>query len=125
VSDSFDLDAAGLRADRGDLALGVEVLARKLEDALPRETTVGRRPKRLLSRDKIVETIEVRLGGTRYALRAKGGQIEAERAQEVRGVVIRREPLDFDEWVAALTADLREQAQSSAEARTALERLLA
>ena len=124
MSDSFDLDAAGLRADRGDLAVGVEVLARKLEDALPRETTVGRRSKRLLSRDKVVETIEVRLGVTRYALRATGGGIEAERAQEVRGVVIKREPLEFDEWVAALTAELREQAQNSAEARTAQDRLL-
>ncbi len=124
MSDSFDLDAAALRADRGDLAVGVEVLARKLQDALPRETTVGRRAKRLLSREKVVETIEVRLGVTRYALRAKGGQVEAERAQEVRGVVIRREPLEFDQWVAALTAELRDQAQSSAEARTALDRLL-
>jgi hypothetical protein len=124
VSDSFDLDAAGLRADRGDLTAGVDVLARKLEDALPQETTVGRRAKRLLSRDKVVETIEVRLGATRYALRAEGGRIEAERAQEVRGVVIKREPLEFDAWVAALTAELREQAEGSAEARTALERLL-
>jgi hypothetical protein len=124
VSDSFDLDAAGLRADRGDLAVGVEVLARKLQDALPRETTVVRRAKRLLSRDKVVETIEVRLGVSRYALRAAGGRIDAERAQEVRGVVIKREPLGFDEWVGALTEELREQAQSSAEARTALDRLL-
>jgi hypothetical protein len=124
VSDSFDLDAAGLRADRGDLAAGVEVLARKLEDALPRETTVERRAKRLLSRDKVVETIEVRLGVSRYALRAQGGEIEAERAQEVRGVVIKREQLGFDEWVTSLLAELGDAARGSADARTALDRLL-
>lgn len=120
----FDLDAAGLRADGSDLAAQVEVLAAKLLDALPEATSVQRRSRRLLSRDKVVEAIDVRLGDGRYALRVDGGRIEAARAHEVRGVVIRREELGLQAWLDALTGELREAAASSAQARTALERLL-
>lgn len=121
---SFDLDAAGLRADGADVAVRVEVLARKLEEALPAATTVQRRAKRLLSRDKVVESIVVRVAETRYGLRLRGTDIDADRQREVRGVVIKREPLGFDEWVSALTDDVREQAAGSAEARAALDRLV-
>jgi hypothetical protein len=119
----FDLDAAGLRADGAQVASGVEVLAAKLEGALPTRTTVRRRAKRLLSREKVVEAIEVRLGDWRYALRVEGGRPDAAREQEVRGVVIRREPLAVGAWVAALTGELRAEAATSAEARDALDRL--
>ncbi len=120
----FDLDAAGLRADGAEVATGVEVLAAKLEAALPAATTVERRSKRMFSKDKMVEAIEVRLGAGRYALRVSGRSVEATREHEVRGVVIRREALGLEAWVAALTDELREQANGSAEARTALDRLV-
>jgi hypothetical protein len=121
---AFDLDAAGLRADGRDLAAGVEVLAVKLESALPSECRVQRRARSLFDREKVVETIEVRLGEARYSLRHHRGRVEASRDKEVRGVVIKREQLELAEWVAALEADLREQAQTSAAARAALERLV-
>jgi hypothetical protein len=120
----FDLDAAGLRADGAELLVGVEVLARKLEDALPRETTVRRRNKRLFGGGKVVESVEVRLGTTRYRLDVDRERIGCERSQEVRGVVIKREPLELADWVGALTAELSEQAADSAEARSALQRLV-
>jgi hypothetical protein len=121
---SFDLDAAGLRADGAALTTNVEVLARKLEDALPAACVVQRRSKRLFSKDKVVEAIEVQLGTVRYALTLDGQRTEATRAQEVRGVVIKREPLELEAWVTAITDELREQAESSAQARAALDRLL-
>jgi hypothetical protein len=121
---SFDLDAAGLRADGRDLAAGVDVLAVKLEAALPSECRVQRRARGFFNRDKVVDSIEVRLGSARYALRYHRGQVETSRDQEVRGVVIKRESLGLADWVAGLEADLRELAQTSAAARTALERLV-
>jgi hypothetical protein len=124
AEDSFDLDAAGLRADGADVEAYVEVLARKLEDALPGETDVRRRSKGLLSRAKVVEAIEVVLGDHRYELRRHGRRVEATRARQVRGVVIKREPLELQEWVSGLTGELREQAAGSAEARAAFERLM-
>jgi hypothetical protein len=124
ADDSFDLDAAGLRADGADLDAYVEVLARKLEDALPAETDVRRRSQGLLSRTKVVEAIEVALGDHRYELRRDGRGVEATRAKRVRGVVIKREPLELQDWVNGLTSELREQASGSAVARAALERLV-
>lgn len=120
----FDLDAAGLRAGSADLATGIEVLAAKLEDALPAATVVRRRSRSLFSREKVVEEIEVALGDWRYGLRMERGRVEASRQQTVRGVVIRREPLDLDSWLAAMAAELREQAATSEQARAALERLV-
>jgi hypothetical protein len=121
---TFDLDAAGLRADGPELLSGVEVLAHKLELSLPAATTVRRRARRLFSKDKVVASIEVRLGSTRYAVQVDGERVTADRAQEVRGVVIKREPLDLAAWVGALESELREQAVDSAEARAALDRLV-
>jgi hypothetical protein len=121
---TFDLDAAGLRADGPELIAAVEVLARKLEISLPRATTVQRRSKRMFSKEKFVEAIEVVLGTTRYALHVDGDRIAADRANEVRGVVIKREQLEVADWIGALTEQLREHAADSAEAREALERLV-
>jgi hypothetical protein len=124
MADSFDLDASGLRADGADLSAYVEVLARKLEGALPSETDVRRRSKGFLSRDKLVEAIEVTLGEQRYALERQGRGVSAWRAKVVRGVVIKRETLELDAWVDELLGQLRELAAGSASARTALERLV-
>jgi hypothetical protein len=121
---TFDLDAAGLRADGADLLIGIEVLARKLEEALPQATHVRRRAKRLFSKDKVVEHVEVRLGTARYCLAVDGHAVSADRRQEVRGVVIKRESLELADWVNGLTGELREQAADSAQARDALERLV-
>lgn len=122
---TFDLDAAGLRADGADLVVGVEVLAAKLEDALPAATTVQRRAKGLFGRGKKhVRSVEVRLGEVRYALAVDGQAVTADRCREVRGVVIKREPLELAAWVAGLGDELRAQAADSEQARRALERLV-
>ena len=117
----FDLDAAGLRADSADLKTYIEVLARKFESALPTHTVVERRSKRMLSREKVVESISVTLGDFLYELRSNG---QASRAKAVRGVTIKTEPLALDDWVQALADDLSARADESAEARAALERLV-
>lgn len=122
---SFDLDAAGLRSDGAAVTGSVETLARKLEDALPAATTVQRRSRRMFSKEKVVEAIDVQLGTVRYSLTLDGQRTQTSRAQEVRGIVLKREPLALDAWLAAITGDLREQATANAEARDALERLLA
>jgi hypothetical protein len=121
---SFDLDAAGLRVDTADVAAYVEALAHKLEIALPGQTTVQRRAKKFLSREKAVESIQVQLGDHSYVLRAHGHRVQASRGTTVRNVTIRNEPLELDDWVRALAGDLRARAAESAEARAALDRLV-
>jgi hypothetical protein len=120
----FDLDAAGLRLDSADIVLSVEVLASKLEGALPAATKVQRRRKSPLSKDQRVKELEVRLGASCFALRVEDGDVQAWRGREVGGISIKREPLDPQAWVLALSQELRSEAQRSSQARSALSRLL-
>jgi hypothetical protein len=126
--ESFDLSAAGLRADGTDLRISVEVLAAKLESSLPGRTRVERRGGGLLGRgEKHVRQIQVDLGSgsdTRYELSIDGDRVEGFRERKSGGIAIKREPLDPDAWIAALTEELQSEAQRSAEARTALEGLV-
>jgi hypothetical protein len=121
----FDLSAAGLRADGTDLRISVEVLAEKLEQALPGRARVERRGGGVLGRGpKRVREVRVELGGNCYQLTVADDRVEGLRERQVGGISIKHEPLDPEEWVAALTADLRAEADRSAEARAALQRLL-
>ncbi len=121
----FDLSAAGLRADGGDLRISVEVLAGKLEESLPGMTQVRRRGGGLLGRGpKRVSELQVELGDTRFQLAVRDEQLECSREKQVGGISIKREPLDPATWVGALTDELRSEAERSAQARTALSKLL-
>ncbi len=125
AEEDFDLSAAGLRADGTDLRISVEVLASKLEQSLPGRTRVERRGGGLLGRgEKRVRQVQIELGACSYQLAVADGRVEGFRERKVGGISIKREPLGPEEWVAALTQELREEAQRSAEARTALERLV-
>ena len=120
---SFDMVAAGLRADATDLNAFVEALAVKLEGALPGRVTIARQGG-LFSRSKGVREISVDMGDSRYSLVSNGGRIETTRRNEVRGIAIKSEPLELEEWIAALSRELEAAARESADGRQALERLL-
>jgi hypothetical protein len=125
IEEGFDLAAAGLRADGTDLRISVEVLAAKLEESLPGRAHVERHGGGLLGRgEKRVRQVRVELGPTRYQLAVDGDQVEGFRERQVGGISIKRESLDPDAWVAALTTELRAEAERSSEAREALARLL-
>jgi hypothetical protein len=120
----FELVAASLRADATDLAAFVEALAVKLEGALPGSVRVERRGGGLFSRDKRVRRISVTMDETRYDLERDDGALRTSRCSQVRGIVIKSEPLDLDAWIEALSRELAVQARQSERARIALERLL-
>ena len=123
--DDFDLSAAGLRSDGSDLRISVEVLASKLESSLPAQTRVERRGGGLLGRgEKRVRRVQVALGDTSYELTVAADRVDGSRERKVGGISIKRESLDPGEWVSALAAGLREEAERSSEARAALERLM-
>lgn len=123
--ETFDLAAAGLRADGADLRISLEALASKLEQALPGAARVQRSGGGLLGRgERRVREVRVDLGEARYELRFEGASLSGSRERVSGGISIKRETLDPGAWLAALTEDLRAQAQRSAQARTALEGLL-
>jgi hypothetical protein len=123
--DSFDLAAAGLRLDGADLAMSVQVLATKLEQALPGQAQVERSGGGLFGRgEKRVRRVHVEVGSCAYELALDGTHLQGSRVRQSGGIAIKRESLDPDAWIAALTADLRVEAERSAQARAALEKLL-
>ena len=82
----FDLSAAGLRADGEDLRVSLEVLASKLEQALPGRAQVERRGGGLLGRgEKHVRLVKVELGEMRYQLALDGERVEGFRERQVGG----------------------------------------
>jgi hypothetical protein len=119
-----ELVAASLRATAGDLKTFVDVLANKLEAALPGRVLVERKSTRFLGKEKRVERIQCLLGEARYVLSMRDG-IEARRAKEVRGVVLKTEQLSLDEWLGSLALDLAGEARTNEQAQLALQQLLA
>ena len=123
--DDFELAAAGLRGDGAEVRMSVEVLASKLEQSLPSQARVERRGGGLLGRgERRVRAVRVELGTAAYMLGIHDGRVECARERQVGGISIKRESLSPDEWIAALTGDLRSEAERNANARTALEELL-
>jgi hypothetical protein len=119
----IDSLAASLRADAGDLAVFVEVLARKLEAAFPDATRVQRRFAGLRTKRK-VERVEVAVGSEQYILFYRGGRVEARRATAVRGITVGGEPLSLDDWIESLARALAAEADESERGRASLEQLL-
>ena len=125
MAEDFDLIAASLRADAADSRGLAEALAVRLETALPTQTRIHRRSRKLLSREKVVKAIEVDAGENRYALAVgDSGALETTRSAAVRGIVLKNDPLPLDEWIDSLARDIAEQARASEQGRQALERLL-
>ncbi|HUA10941.1 MAG TPA: hypothetical protein VMA83_02955 [Solirubrobacteraceae bacterium] len=125
AQEGFDLAAAGLRGDGAELLTAVEILASKLEQALPTQTRVQRSGGGLLGRGaKRVSEVRVELATATYLLDVKNGRVEGFRQREVGGISIKREALGPDEWIAALTNDLGTEAERSSQARSALDDLL-
>jgi hypothetical protein len=119
----MDLLAASIRADAADTRLFVEVLATKLEEALPGIVEV-RRQKGLLRRSHPVQALFVQLGDRRFELHHHPHTVQARIALQARGITLKTEDTPLDAWIDALSRALDERARTSAETRAALERLI-
>jgi hypothetical protein len=121
---TFDLLAGALRADAQDNATFLEVLAAKLEDALPGRVQVHRAGG-LLRKTHPVTAMDVELGEDRFHVSAPApGQLETRHSRAVRGIVLKSDALGLSEWIDALSQALVAEAARSEADRTALERLL-
>jgi len=119
----FELLAASLRSSGSDLDVFVEVLADKLERALPGRVVVERRGLRRFSRERRVARIEVALGDNRFTVVVGRGVVETRCAKAVRGVVLKTEALPLEGWLEALGRELAVEAEASEQSRVALDEL--
>ncbi|MFI1198531.1 hypothetical protein K2224_18535 [Streptomyces sp. BHT-5-2] len=120
--------AAALRRDAADLEVYAQVLTVTLADALPPGSVAVERRRtmadRLAGREGRVDRLDVSLGEQRLLLNLSGGRPSGEICKEVRGVILSRRPVPLDEWVRELAGAIAARAESDAQARAALERLL-
>jgi len=123
-----DLVAAAIRADTADLDSYHRVLSATVADLLPvgmvevdRERSVK---DRMAGREGRATSIRVRLGEVTLELATRHGGLVATSAREVRGVVISRQEISVAEWTQLLAEHLAKLAAKSAEARSALAKLL-
>lgn len=129
-SDGMDVEllAAALRQDSADLDVYAKVLSVNLVESLPPGAVQVERKRsmsdRMAGREGTVTSLDVALGELRLGLRMDRGRPIGEVCKEVRGVVLSRQQVNLDEWIAALAQGLADAAASSARAREALQRYL-
>ncbi len=119
----FDMVTASLRADAADLRTFMEVLASKLNEALPGCLKVEREGG-LFSHSHPVKRLQVELGNTRFVLERSAGGMEGKMVHLVRGVALKTEEASLEHWIDTLSQRLAEHANSSSQARQAISRLL-
>jgi hypothetical protein len=129
-SEGMDVEllAAALRQDSADLDVYAKVLSVSLVESLPPGAVQVERKRsmadRMAGREGTVTSLDVALGEMRLGLRMDRGRPIGEICKEVRGVVLSRQQVGLDEWIAALAQGLADTAASSARAREALRRYL-
>lgn len=121
---SFEELAASFRADSQDLATFHEVLAKKLEDALPQGAVQIRRGGWAFSSNRPLVELNVDLGGNVFKFEHTNRGYQYRLSKMVRGIALKNEALKFTEWLDALAQALWEEANRSDETRQALERFL-
>jgi hypothetical protein len=119
----FDLLAASLRADAGDIEAFVEALATKLEASFPGHVQVDRKGG-LLGGRKRVERMAVELESDVFELAREHAQVGCRRRTVVRGIALKSEELPLERWIDELSAALLRAAGESDRSRAALQRLL-
>ena len=119
---------AALRMDSADVAVYTRVLTKSLSEALPPGYVTVERERsmsdRMRGRPGEISKVVVRLGDQLMTLAVKNGQPAAEICREVRGVVLSRENVPFQQWASALASALVVPAENNAQAAEARRRLV-
>ena len=125
---SLEMVTAALRMDSADVAVYTRVLTKSLSEALPPGYVTVERERSMSDRMRAgpgeISKVAVRLGDQLMTLAVKNGQPAAEICREVRGVVLSRENVPFQQWASALASALVEHAENNAQAAQALRRLV-
>ena len=119
----IDLLAASLRADGSEIGSFVEVIAVKLEEAVPGLVKVQRRRDGMFGPKRAV-AVALDAGDQRLELRRSGAGVQARSSRLSGGIVLKSEIVDTDVWLVALGTALAAEARRSQTTRQALERLL-
>ncbi len=125
---NVEMVAAALRADSTDLDAYHKVLSNTIGEMLPEGMVEVDRQRsmsdRVAGRPGTATAIRIHLGDKTLELSAHHGRLLATVAQEVRGVQISKKEVAVGEWVQQLAIYVAALAAESADARSALSKLL-
>ncbi len=117
----FEMLAASLRANSGDIHSWLPVLSHKLAEAFPARSQIfhggffGGGP---------ITGVLIDLDTWQFSVREEHGRIAAERSQIVRGVALKTERLSIDMWIEKLSLRLAELAAENEREANAIRALL-
>ena len=115
--------AASLRADASDLKVFLDAFAARVQAALPGQVWVEREGG-LFKKEHPVRTVRIQLEDKIFEVYRAGAGLEARMLHSVQGVVLKKEVMHLETWINELSQHLARHAQTSAEARAAIERLV-
>jgi hypothetical protein len=118
--DPFDLDAAILRKNEGDMRSFLTALAARLEQALPGRITVERKRDGLFSSSTHVVRIELATDQAAFAISLDRTGVKCTRAKVVRGVTIANAPMPAKAWMDEVRAAVAALSGASDEASDVL-----
>jgi hypothetical protein len=121
---SFEDLAASFRADSRDLVTFHEVLAKKLEEALPPGSVRVHRGGWPLGGNRPLTQLTIDLEDNSFQMEHTARGYEYRLAKVVRGIALKTASTSFPEWLDALTQALWVEANRSDQTREALERFL-
>jgi hypothetical protein len=125
TDEAFDLPAAALRADSDELAMSIEVLAARLEQALPEIALVERQKVGgFRSKRRVVQRIAVALGEEQFELRRTNRSVRCTRHKVVRSITLNRQEMPMADWIDELIAAVARTAEISERDRLAVGELL-
>ncbi len=118
--DPFDLDAAILRKNEGDMRAFLTALAARLEQALPGRITIERKRDGLFSSSTHVVRIELATDNAAYAISLDRTGVKCTRAKVVRGVTISNAPMAAKAWMDEVRAAVAALSGASDDASDAI-----
>lgn len=121
---NFSMDAAQLRKSGEHQTAYLEALARRLESGLPGMVSIARRFA-LKAKNRHISDIKATIGEKEYSLSyEKHTGIKTAIGSRVRGIVLKTEPVEFNDWLSRLNESVHQYAKSHSQTDLTLEDFL-
>lgn len=124
--EEIGVSAALARSYAGDQGTFLPLLTGLLEESMPEDVEVERKPVRLFSKDKRITLVRVHLGDDTYMLQQPdpNGRLVGWHVKTVRGITLKTEQIPVERWLTEVGSVITKRAEESETAALALKTFL-